>query len=601
MCYSPIKIRTNKVQYRNGIDPVFLTVPCGKCGECQRSNENDWFVRIYYEWLQVQKTKGKCFFITLTYNDAELPKVDTSSPEFYSLDIFLRNYIEGEHFISSDIRSNFLERVDRYESRYNRSCLDRPIFNINRFDKSHVRDFFKSLRQLFDYDGLLLYEDDRQIRYYCSTEYGDINKTFRPHVHALVFIPFPIDDNLFLSYCRRAWSHRVSRKSLPKYALDYVSLIRQSKHQKDFVHIKSTPDTKWNDWYYVYSASNNRLNVFHSRGFVNFSDKGSTIKDIAGCKYLTSYLNYYDNIMRNNFFDMIRDYAKLFPSLSDLSTSPKTAECITKLREVFPFHLSSQRFGFELYLEYGLEGKLTDKEIAFLKQNEVTIPSETHTYKIPQYLLNRLMYDDDAVPFAERKVRLLSDIGSKVLKQSFDDKIKYKTRKYAETVQVLTKFLTKDDFDLFGAKYPAFRDDPKKWLNTALMYGFYDSPVKDALYDIAFRNVVFAESGDNLAIRKMSMSEILDNVYDLYDRQIDSKLHFDLYYEETDFISNNPNGYLASRCFNSLPQFADAEFRLKCIEFVRSCVLSRDNEEHLKDMKKKTRVRQALDNFKFNT
>ena len=78
MCYAPITIKNNSSTYRPLVSKDFVKVPCGKCRECQLHAENDWFVRIYYEWLRTTQQGGQVFFITCTYNNAHLPILDTS-------------------------------------------------------------------------------------------------------------------------------------------------------------------------------------------------------------------------------------------------------------------------------------------------------------------------------------------------------------------------------------------------------------------------------------------------------------------------------------------------------------------------------------------
>lgn len=597
MCYSPIKIRTNKYQYINGIDPVFMTVPCGHCRECHQRLQDDWFVRNYYEWLTyTQKYHGKMYFITLTYNDAELPHCNTALPEFYSLDVFLRNYIDGEYSISENIRNDFLARVDRYETRWNRSCLDRPIFDIPCFNKEHIKQFIKSLRQLLDYNNILHY-DDLPLKYFAVTEYGDNFR--RPHIHMEICVPFDIDDNLFLSLCRRAWSHRVNKKDVPQYLNKYIDEIKHSS--SDRVEVVSSDGTNWNDWYLIYNKKLNRVTVQHSRGFVNYSEKDGVLRpcitDIQGVKYLTNYLTYYDSIMKNDFYEMVRDYCKLFPSYDEIKHLPKTLACLKNMREIFPFRMASQNYGFEFYVECGLTGKIESSELEFIRKNEITIPNDTRTYPIPQYLLNRIMYDDDAVPYSDRKVRLLSDVGVKVFSQAYDDKVKYKVRKYVETIQVLYKFLTPSDFDEWDKMHNARYKNEFPLVDCLTMNlgcDFEDV----AIFDLTYKDVIYNESGDNLLFNSMSVSDFIDNARDLYQRQIESKQHFDMYYHDS-FLSKNTNGYLRRCCFNTLPQLSHFDYFLSGISFVRKQVLQRDAHHFYDDEQKKSKVREALNLFKY--
>lgn len=70
MCLFPKKILyRNNHWFPNG-QPLFLSVPCGKCIQCQRSYIDDWFVRCYYEW----KNSAQTYFYTLTYNEKYVPR-----------------------------------------------------------------------------------------------------------------------------------------------------------------------------------------------------------------------------------------------------------------------------------------------------------------------------------------------------------------------------------------------------------------------------------------------------------------------------------------------------------------------------------------------
>lgn len=74
MCINPIKIRNNSRSFHAQTSALYSEVPCGHCEECRNKVQNDWFVRLYYEWLYTTDVlKGSVYFITLTYNDAHLP------------------------------------------------------------------------------------------------------------------------------------------------------------------------------------------------------------------------------------------------------------------------------------------------------------------------------------------------------------------------------------------------------------------------------------------------------------------------------------------------------------------------------------------------
>ena len=72
MFFSPIKILNPSRSYRSDI-PKYLYVPCGYCQDCQRVKHNEWFFRAMIEWNYYRSIGGAVYFITLTYNEEDLP------------------------------------------------------------------------------------------------------------------------------------------------------------------------------------------------------------------------------------------------------------------------------------------------------------------------------------------------------------------------------------------------------------------------------------------------------------------------------------------------------------------------------------------------
>lgn len=110
MCLNPLTIKQNG---------VIKTVPCGKCVECLQKYSNDWALRCM---LEAKKYKNNAF-ITLTYNDANLP--------------------EGASLRKRDFQ-NFMKRLRKQLAR-----------------------------------------SDILIRFFACGEYG--SHTGRPHYHAIIF------------------------------------------------------------------------------------------------------------------------------------------------------------------------------------------------------------------------------------------------------------------------------------------------------------------------------------------------------------------------------------------------------------------------------
>lgn len=110
-------------------DAEVLPIPCGKCLGCRLDYTRRWADRLI---MELDHT-GKGIFLTLTYNDENVPIAYAREEE---LDIMLGQTL----------------------------------------DLDDVQKFMKRLRKHFD---------DREIRFYLAGEYG--STTARPHYHAIIF------------------------------------------------------------------------------------------------------------------------------------------------------------------------------------------------------------------------------------------------------------------------------------------------------------------------------------------------------------------------------------------------------------------------------
>lgn len=146
-----------------GFSP-YIDVPCGKCYGCMRMRCNGWVFRHLCELA----CASSAHFITLTYNDENLPFTDSLLP-----------------------------------------C----------FDKSHVQKFFKRLRK-----WLSVHYASCKIKYHLASEYGD---TFgRPHYHCLLY-GFP-DEAVALDQIPISWGlgtvdiGSVTEASI-RYVVEYIT------------------------------------------------------------------------------------------------------------------------------------------------------------------------------------------------------------------------------------------------------------------------------------------------------------------------------------------------------------------------------------------
>lgn len=120
------------------LDEVDFRVPCGKCLPCQKKRRSDWSFRLQQEYMY----SDSALFITLTYNDLNIPRTKEGYQTLYKKD--LQNYIKR-------LRNDHVSYVSKQ--------LQIP--------KKEVKNVSKP------------------IRYYAVGEYG--SKTRRPHYHILLF------------------------------------------------------------------------------------------------------------------------------------------------------------------------------------------------------------------------------------------------------------------------------------------------------------------------------------------------------------------------------------------------------------------------------
>lgn len=139
MCYCPIKILNPSRKYNDDM-PVYIKVPCGHCPDCLRNAHNEWYFRAYMEYLNCKSQNGAVYFLTLTYNEENLPTI---------------TFPTGEK----------------------QAC----------FYKRHIHNFVKYVRIQLQKRGYPY----KEVKYLICCEYGK-NGTCRPHYHPLFFFPFRV-------------------------------------------------------------------------------------------------------------------------------------------------------------------------------------------------------------------------------------------------------------------------------------------------------------------------------------------------------------------------------------------------------------------------
>lgn len=610
MCYSPIKIKNNSITYRPGIDKLFYTVPCGKCRECVSRKRDDWFVRLYYEWLKYgsPESQGQVIFITLSYNDFSKPLVSLSDTKFQSLASYYSDMIS---LLKDSSESRFLPRlnhlVEFYENTYKKqfpcSVLDfLPDFGekIDRFDRIEFQKFIKSFRQYLHTNKIYSYDEQEifPIKYFMTTEYG--HESHRPHYHLLLFLPRKWNPELVKYWCEYCWSDKVLKRSYPdfikeallslKNGVRYTGLFKNydipSTAKFDEFILSSPGHPGWNDWRIIYRYDIKRFEVLHKKGFCMYSkDNPPVIESPAGLEYVVKYLHKADDFLSDERFKRLKLWLEFFPASSTVKdTNRHLFDSLTELRDIFPFYRASNNFGDALFQE--LSSKSPDDLLKYMsKTKPITVMNMDRNFFVPQYIINRLLYNGVDVPQSDNTVRVLTDVGYQSVCQLFDVKLRNLAYSYAEQVKVSRSFMTESDLVKFFSSRGCKLDDV-----LSLVPDFKAL----AHYSLVWQNVA-PKIDDNIYIL-WSAVDFFHKSRDLFFTQKSRSFDDSSPIRSFDFIALQ---HLSSRCFNHYPAFANYDKVLDAISYIRECVGMRDARHEFDDEKKSSQYRAALKMFKY--
>lgn len=181
-CLHPISLR-------DGRGFPYL-VPCGKCVACQNNKRSSLSLKLRLE----EYTSKYCYFLTLTYDDKNLPLFSLGTD--LQTNDFLRIYPYSERMRSDSMISDFcsdffnfdsdfvdmmdyyVDFVQNYERKFHKSC----VYGHGLYALLYYRDIQLFLKRLRKYINKYYGE---KIRFYIIGEYG--TKSLRPHWHCLLF------------------------------------------------------------------------------------------------------------------------------------------------------------------------------------------------------------------------------------------------------------------------------------------------------------------------------------------------------------------------------------------------------------------------------
>ena len=157
MCTRYLKVNSSSYA---GVKSAF--VPCGKCADCRRANQNAWTWRLLSEFYTAKKRGWNVGFITLTYSNEYLPHIPCC-------------------------------------------CFKNPLeyTKIPCFSREHVRGWIDDVRQFFKYHRG--FKNEKNIRYFVCSEFG--SSTHRPHYHALLAWSPEVSYECMFGICKHYWKY----------------------------------------------------------------------------------------------------------------------------------------------------------------------------------------------------------------------------------------------------------------------------------------------------------------------------------------------------------------------------------------------------------
>lgn len=343
MCVSPLGIKNNSVYQTSLYTPHYLTVPCGKCEDCRNIQQTEWRTRILFDIFDTYKNGGIGLFLTLTYNNDNLPYfVCPYLPKLDSLDKTLSYFekveIKDKIFEDDEFYWDLMEYPELFDD--TNLYSDLPCFN-----KDHCLKFLNNLKvNIYKLFGKGHY------KYVLVSEFGENTK--RPHYHLLLLLD---------SFISSHWS-------------EITELVR-SLWSYGFMFPKCV------NGYYVDDCG--QPNPPYLR------DK------VYSATYVSKYICKDMSFFGQDFFNMlVHDYMPYFKKIAVLENFAKGSSRYSFIRNQFPFHLQSNGIGSSLV---DLCSKMSEKQLIDALNNGLFPPQFQRNKKpvrflLPSYVCNRLLY-----------------------------------------------------------------------------------------------------------------------------------------------------------------------------------------------------------------
>lgn len=204
MCTQPIKIKNPKLKAELSTfdaekDPLYITVPCGRCNECCKQQQNEWIIRLANEYKYTKERNGYVIFETLTYDEKHIP------------------HLFGQYAFSKNHYKTFMKKLRTYLDRHFTSKIPDIAANIytpsichdknSKLNNNEEKILYKEIEEMYPQ-----YAPANNVKVFWVSEYG--GEFGRPHYHALFFVTMKITPYEFREYIRKAWIYGFTDKRL---------------------------------------------------------------------------------------------------------------------------------------------------------------------------------------------------------------------------------------------------------------------------------------------------------------------------------------------------------------------------------------------------
>lgn len=531
MCLQPITIGNPTRRFTDGLSRYRMQVKCNTCRDCIKQQQDDWFVRAFFEYQRVKNAGGDAWFVLLTYNDDNLPiyedtEYDFRIPCFSGEDLkhfrdTFRVLLKRKYYHKFGVELGVPTKYDEKN--------DAVVLDWDTYIEQHEEPK-PSKRALKKEINAKANAQIKDIRFMFCPEYGD--DYGRSHYHALIFVPFKIPFEWL-------WGMPESEE-----------FNMQDPRVADGLLYKA--------W---------------KKGYVSFSkDHGARIESEAGIQYAMKYTTkdcrWYEKYGVDAYKKMLKRFADQDPDNEEAQNKYK--DFCKKL----PRRYQSIHFGVDGVNYYKNEDgtfnldKCVDGRINLAECGYVADPDKPQfLYNMPLYYIRKIFYNQD-----EYKLWQKSEFGLQVASLRFVISQRRKVEKYAiytQTYEAFRAHLQGEDITAIINEY-GLNNDYELFLHLQNFLN-HRSAGDLAMYDTVYRGI----SPDASWFEAVDGLSVEDALQFLRDNQLDFMLaqqHLD---REPDPEKQarkvtDPYFYKPHQEFSALPCFRDFDHAITLIERIES-------------------------------